>query len=324
MSRAITRRGAVMTAMLAPFVARAQTWPTGPIRIVVPYPAGGSVDTLARLAQAGLQQRLGATIIIENRSGASGSTGSLFVAKSPPDGNTWLLVFDNHGVNPVLLPNYPFDNQKDLEPVTLVGTAPYMVATAPSKPYQTLADVVAAAKKNPGKLSYGSVGSGSIGHLAMVLLGKQASIGMTHVPYRGGAPAASDAIAGHIDFVNGSAALITPHVASGRLRAVWQHGATRLPAHPDVPTVGEGGFPGVQASAWWGLYAPPRTPTAIIDRFRTALHETLREEKPSKTLTESQQMTLLLTGPEELRKFELEQTRIWGAVIRENNIKDDG
>ncbi len=142
----LTRRSVVAGALLAPFVARAQTWPSGPIRIIVPYPAGGSVDALARLAQPGLQKRLGVNVIVDNRSGASGSTGSAVVTKSPPDGNTWLLVFDNHGVNPVLLPNYPFDNQKDLEPVTLVGTAPYMVATSPSKPYKGLADVVAAAK----------------------------------------------------------------------------------------------------------------------------------------------------------------------------------
>ena len=307
-------------AVLAPLVARAQT---GPIRIVVPYPAGGSVDALARLAQAGLQQRLGATIIVENRSGASGSTGSLTVVKSPPDGNTWLLVFDNHGVNPALLPNYPFDNEKDLEPVTLVGTAPYMVATSLSKPYKSLADVIAAAKKAPGKISYGSVGSGSIGHLAMVLLGKQAGVDLTHVPYRGGGPAANDAIAGHIDLVNGSAALITPHVAAGRLRAVWQHGAKRLPAHPDLPTVGEGGFPAAEANAWWGVYAPAKTPKNIIDRFRAALIETLREEKPSKMLTESQQMTLVFSTPQELRQFEQEQSRVWSVVVRENGIKGD-
>ena len=216
-------------ALLTPLAARAQSWPSGPIRIIVPFPAGGSVDAVARLAQAGLQQRLGTTIVVENRSGASGSTGTAIVAKSPPDGNTWLLTFDNHAVNPALLPNFPFDNQKDLEPVTLVGTAPYMVATNPAKPYKTLADVIAAAKKAPGKISYGSVGSGSIGHLAMVLLGKQAGIELTHVPYRGGAPAVNDALAGHIDLVNGSVALLTPHVAAGRLRPVWQHGAQTAP-----------------------------------------------------------------------------------------------
>jgi tripartite-type tricarboxylate transporter receptor subunit TctC len=322
MSR-ITRRAVVAGAVLAPFVARAQTWPSGPIRIIVPYPAGGSVDAMARLAQAGLQQRLGTTIVVDNRSGASGSTGSLAAAKSPPDGNTWLLVFDNHGVNPALLPNYPFDNEKDLAPVSLIGTAPYMVATHPSKPYKSLTDVIAAAKKAPGKISYGSVGSGSIGHLAMTLLGKQAGVDLTHVPYRGGGPAVNDAIAGHIDLVNGSAALMTPHIAAGRLRPVWQHGAKRLAAHPTVPTVGEAGYPAAEASAWWGLYAPAKTPPAIIDRFRTAFIDSLRDPKASKMLTESQQMTLLFSTPQELRQFEQEQSRMWSAVVNENNIKGD-
>ena len=322
MSR-ITRRAVVAGAVLAPFAARAQTWPSGPIRIIVPYPAGGSVDAMARLAQAGLQQRLGTTIVVDNRSGASGSTGTVTVAKSPPDGNTWLLVFDNHGVNPALLPNYPLDHEKDLAPVSLIGTAPYMVATSPSKPYKNLADVIAAAKKTPGKLSYGSVGSGSIGHLAMTLLGKQAGVDITHVPYRGGGPAVNDALAGHIDLVNGSAALMTPHVAAGRLRPVWQHGSKRLAAHPTVPTVREGGYPAAEANAWWGLYAPAKTPPAIIDRFRTAFIESLRDPNASKVLTESQQMTLLFSTPQELRQFEQEQSRMWSQVIRENNIKGD-
>jgi tripartite-type tricarboxylate transporter receptor subunit TctC len=319
----LSRRSVVAAAMFAPLVARAQSWPSGPIRIVVPYPAGGSVDAVARLAQAGLAKRLGATIVIENRSGASGSTGSALVAKAAPDGNTWLLVFDNHAANPAVLPNYPFDNQKDLDPVTLIGTAPYLIATHPAKPYKAFADIVAIAKKEPRKISYASVGSGSIGHMAMVLLSKQAGIELTHVPYRGGGPAVNDAVAGHVELVNGSAALLTPHIAAGRLRPVFQTGAKRLAGHPNVPTVGESGFPGAEANAWWGAYAPARTPKNIVDRFRTALIESLREDKASKMLTESQQMTLLLTGPEELRKFELEQTRIWGAVVREHGIKGD-
>jgi tripartite-type tricarboxylate transporter receptor subunit TctC len=319
----LSRRTVVAGAVLAPFAARAQSWPSGPIRIIVPFPAGGSVDAVARLAQSGLQQRLGVSIVIENRSGASGSTGSALVAKAPPDGNNWLITFDNHAVNPVLLTNFPFDNQKDLEPVTLVGTAPYLVATSPTKAFKNLAELIAAAKAAPGKISYASVGSGSIGHLAMVLLSKEAGIQLTHVPYRGGAPALNDALAGHVDLINGSAALLTSHIAAGRLRALWQHGAQRLPAHPTVPTVGEGGIPGAEAYAWWGTYAPAKTPKEIIGRFRTALIESLREEKAARMLTESQQMNLLLTSPEDLRKFELEQTRIWGGVVRENGIKGD-
>jgi tripartite-type tricarboxylate transporter receptor subunit TctC len=319
----LTRRSVVAGALLAPWAAHAQTWPSGPIRIIVPFPAGGSVDAVARLAQSGMQPRLGVNVVVENRSGASGSTGSALVAKSPPDGSTWLVTFDNHAVNPILLPNFPFDNQKDLEPVSLIGTAPYMVATNPAKPYRSLADVVAAAKKAPGKISYASVGSGSIGHLAMVLLSKRAGMELTHVPYRGGAPAVNDALAGHVDLVNGSVALLTPQVAAGRLRPLWQHGAQRLSAHATVPTVGEAGFPGAEANAWWGVYAPAKTPKEIVDRFRTALVESLREDRAARMLTESQRMSLLLTQPEALRKFELEQTRIWGAVVRENAIKGD-
>ena len=148
----LTRRTVVAVAVLAPFAARAQSWPSGPIRIIVPYPAGGSVDAVARLAQSGLQQRLGTTIVIENRSGAGGSTGSALVAKAPPDGNTWLLVFDNHAVNPALLPNFPFDNQKDLEQVSLVGTAPYL-ARHPSIADRTKRwrNLIAAAKETAGQ-----------------------------------------------------------------------------------------------------------------------------------------------------------------------------
>jgi len=313
----------MLGAMLAPLSARAQSWPSGPIRIVVPFPPGASVDAVARLAQAGLQQRLGTTVLVENRQGASGSTGSAVVAKSPPDGNTWLIVFDTHAVNPTLLPNFPFDNDKDLDPVSLIATAPYVVGCHPSRPYKTLAELVAAAREKPRTISYASVGGGSIGHLAMVLLGKQAGAELVHVPYRGGAPAMNDVIAGHVDLINGSAALLTPQIAAGTVRPVFQMGPTRLRALPAVPTVAEGGYPGAQAIAWWALYAPGGTPKPIIERFRAAFVASLREERAARQLTQTQQMDLVLSGPEELRKFASEQARIWGAVVRENNIKGD-
>ncbi len=322
MSR-LTRRSLMLGAMLAPLSARAQSWPSGPIRIVVPFPPGASVDAVARLAQAGLQQRLGTTVLVENRQGASGSTGSAVVAKSPPDGNTWLIVFDTHAVNPTLLPNFPFDNDKDLDPVSLIATAPYVVGCHPSRPYKTLAELVAAAREKPRTISYASVGGGSIGHLAMVLLGKQAGAELVHVPYRGGAPAMNDVIAGHVDLINGSAALLTPQIAAGTVRPLFQMGPTRLRALPAVPTVAEGGYPGAQAIAWWALYAPGGTPKPIIERFRAAFVASLREERAARQLTQTQQMDLVLSGPEELRKFASEQARIWGAVVRENNIKGD-
>jgi tripartite-type tricarboxylate transporter receptor subunit TctC len=319
----MTRRSVVLAAMLAPFSARAQSWPSGPIRIIVPFPPGGSVDATARLAQAGLGQRLGATIVIENRTGASGSTGSAVVAKAPPDGNTWLIVFDTHAVNPSLLPNLPFDNDKDFEPVSLIAIAPYLVARHPSRPYTNLGELIRAAKEKPRSISYASIGSGSIGHLAMELLSKQAGIDLIHVPYRGGAPALNDAIAGHVDLIIASAAQLMPQIGPGAIRPVFQLGQSRLRALPDVPTIAESGYPGAQANAWWGFFAPKGTPKPVIERFRTALVESLREDRVAKQLSETQQMTLVLSGPEELRSFASEQARIWGAVVRDNNIRAD-
>ena len=312
-----------ISTFLAPLAAQAQTWPSGPIRIIVPFPPGGSVDAVARLAQAGLTQRLGTSVVIENRTGASGSTGSAVVAKSPPDGNTWLIVFDTHAVNPSLLPNFPFDNDKDLEPVTLVATAPYVVARHPARPFANLGEVIRAAKEKPRSVSYASVGSGSIGHLAIELLSRGAGIELVHVPYRGGAPALNDTIAGHVDLIIASAAQLMPQIAPGAIKPVVQMGKTRLPALPDVPTIVESGYPGAQANAWWAVFAPAGTPKPIIARFRAALIESLREERVARQLSETQQMTLVLSEPEELRKFAGEQARIWGAVVRANNIRPD-
>jgi tripartite-type tricarboxylate transporter receptor subunit TctC len=249
-----------LAALIAPTCADAQLWPSGPIRIIVPFPPGGSVDVVARLAQVGLAQRLNTTIVVENRPGASGSTGTAAVAKSPPDGNTWLLVFDTHAVNPTLLANLPFDNDRDLEPVSLIATAPYVVARHPARPYADVAALVRAAKEKPGGISYASVGSGSIGHLALVLFGRDAGIELIHVPYRGGAPALNDAIAGHVDLIIASAAQLMPQIGPGAIRPVVQMGPARLPGLADVPTIAEAGYPKATASAWWGLFAPAGTP----------------------------------------------------------------
>ena len=201
--RTLTRRFVLLAAMTAPLGAygvHAQSgpqgnppsnplgWPAGTIKVIVPYPPGGSTDVIARLVQPCLQQRLGTTVIIENRAGASGSVGTATVAKSPPDGGTWLLVFDNHAANPFVLPDLPYDTEKDLDPVLFIGTAPYVVSTQAQKPFKSLADVIAAAKAKPGEVSYASVGSGSVGHLAMAMLSKQAGVRLVHVPYRGELP----------------------------------------------------------------------------------------------------------------------------------------
>src|SRR5215470_3531649 len=312
------------TAVAWPCAGLAQAWPSGNIRIVVPYPPAGSTDVIARLVQNGLQQRLGVNIIVDNRAGASGSIGTASVAKSPPDGSTWLFVFDNHGANPFVLPTLPYDSEKDLDPVLLIGTAPYVITTHPGRPFRTLADIISAAKRAPSTISYASVGSGSVGHLALAKLSNQAGVQLVHVPYRGGGPAMNDVVAGHVDLLVGSTALSIPQIQAGVIRPVVQTGIARASALASVPTVAESGFAAFEAYAWWGVFAPAGTPKAIIERFGADLISSLREERVLKQVTETQQVALSLGGPEELRKFVAEQMRIWGPVARENNIKGEG
>ena len=325
----LSRRTLVLGAAMTPLAAYAQPpvpgWPAPGtiIKVIVPFPPGGSVDAIARLLVPGLQQRLGATVIVDNRTGASGSIGTDMVAKSKPDGMTWLFIFDNLVLNPFVLPKLPFDTEKDLAPAYLLGKAPYIVCTNPQKPYKTLADVIRIAKEQPGKISFGTPGSGSLGHLAMMLLAKEAGIQIVHIPYRGAAPALNDAIAGQIDLFVGSVAIATPQIEGGKVRAIVQLGEKRASAMSNVPTARESGFPNVIADAWWGFFAPAGTPDAVIQRFNAAVAEVLREPIVAKQVTESQQVTLVNGGPEELRKFVRDQMTLWGPVAKENHIVAD-
>jgi len=318
----LSRRYLLLGALVVPLTAHAQNWPAGNIKIVVVYPPGGSTDMIARLIQPHMQQRLGTTVIIENRAGGGGSIGTAAVAKSSPDGSTWAMVFDNHAANPFVFPNMPFDTEKDLDPVQLIGTAPYVLSTNAQKPFKTLAEVVAAAKTKPGTLSYATVGAGSVGHLAMELLWKQADVRLVHVPYRGGGPAMNDLIAGHVDLLIASTAQSVPFIQAGSIRALAQSGKTRTSTLANVPAIAES-YPGFEAYAWWGVFAPAGTPKAIVSRFADELAASLREPGVAKQLNETQQVTFALGGPEELRKFVSEQMRLWGPVAREHNIQAD-
>ena len=317
----LTRRTLMLGAAAAPFVSRALAQSSNVTRIIVPFPPGGTVDPIARMVQPGLQQRLGTTIIIENKPGASGSIGTALAAKSPPDGSNWVFVFDTHAVNP-FLQNLPFDTEKDLEPVLLIGTAANVVAAPPGKPYKNFSDVIAAAKAKPDAITYGSIGNGSLGHLTMVLLGQRAGVKMVHVPYRGGGPLMNDALAGHIDVAIGSAALVTPQVNGGKLTGLGQSGARRAAGLPNVPTMIESGFAGFESYAWWGVFTAGHTPRPIIDKFSNALAETLREPTITKNI-ENLQITLRADGPDALRTFLADQMKLWGPVVREHNIKGD-
>ncbi|MDW8315615.1 MAG: tripartite tricarboxylate transporter substrate binding protein [Rhodovarius sp.] len=326
MQHRITRRvslGLAGAVLAAPALQAQSVWPAGPIRLIVPFAAGGSTDLVARLVAPGLSQRLGTSVVVENRSGAAGALGTDAVAKAAPDGQTWLITFDSHAVLPALIPNLPFHLTRDLDPVMLIGGAPYVIATRPDRPFRSLTEMLAAARQRRDALSYGSTGNGTIGHLTMVLLLSRAQVSMPHIAYRGGGLAVNDTIAGHVDVMIGSAALVAPHIAAGSLRALVQFGPTRLPALRDVPTAEEEGFPGLTAEAWWGVFAPARTPAPIIARMNAALRETLSEERVRRQMEEVQQARLVLSDPEGLRVFLDRQIEIWGRVVRENNIRPD-
>jgi tripartite-type tricarboxylate transporter receptor subunit TctC len=315
---------AVAWAAIAPFAAVAQVaWPTKPVKFVVPYPPGGSTDPMARLIAAKLTDSLGQPFVVENRAGASGTIGTAFVAKSPADGYTFIFVFDYHGVNPFLIPNLPFDTVKDFAPVMLIGTAPMAIATAAAKPYKSFADVVAEARAKPGSVSIGSVGSGSLGHLTMVLVQQAAGIKLIHIPYKGGGPMTADAVGGQIDLAIGSVAVIAPHVNGGKLRAIAVTGDTRSRALPDVPALAEQGLPGFSALAWWAVFAPAGVPKPIMDKFHAELVKAFNLPDVRKLLTETLGIDLVVGTPEELAKWLDTQMQRWGKVVRDNNIRAD-
>lgn len=300
-----------------------QTWPVKPVKFIVPYPPGGTVDPLARLLGAKLVEPLGQPFVVENRPGAGGLVGTGAAAKSPSDGYTFLFVFDGHAVNPALVANIPFDTLKDFAPVMLVGTAPYAIVTHPSKPYRSFVEVVKAAKAKPDAVSIGSIGNGTLGHLTVALAQQVGGFRLNHIPYKGGGPMTQDMLGGQIDLGIGSVALLTPHVRSGKMRAVATTGEKRSPVLPDVPTLIEQGIPGVTALAWWGILAPAGTPKPILDRFHSELQKALNLPDVKKTLSESLGMELVVSTPEQLQKFIVGEMQRWGKVVRENNIKAD-
>jgi tripartite-type tricarboxylate transporter receptor subunit TctC len=321
MTNRLTRRtvcGMLASLIVAPAAAQPD-WPQ--TTLIVPFPPGGSSDALARLIAAGAQQRLGASVIVENKAGAMGSIGAAQVARNAPNGSSFLVTFDSHALLGALIENPPLDVEKDLQPVLLVGTAPYIIAANPSRPYKTFADVVADAKQTPGRITYSSAGPGTLGHLATLLLAKRSGIELTHVPYKGAAPAIVDTVAGHVDLICASVAILLPQLEGGKLRGLMQTGRTRAAALKDLPTAIESGFADFEALAWWGVFAPKGTPSAIIERANAAFTDTLKQENVSRQLRETQQINLILGGPEEFRKFFARQIDVWGGIVRDNNIR---
>jgi len=313
---------ATLVALLS-FNTYSQAWPAKPVKFIVPYPPGGTVDPLARLLGGKLQEPLGQPIVVENRPGAGGLVGTGAAAKAAPDGYTFLFVFDNHAVNPALVANVPFDTLKDFAPVMLVGTAPYAIAAHPSRPFRSFAEVVQAAKAKPNEVSIGSIGNGTLAHLTIALAQQAGGFRINHIPYKGGGPMTQDLIGGQVDLGIGSAALLTPHVRSGKVRAVATTGEKRAHTLPDVPTLVEQGIPGVTVYAWWGILAPAGTPKPILDRFHAELQKALSLPDVRKTLTESMGMELVVSSPEVLQKWIVAEMQRWGKVVKDNNIRAD-
>lgn len=300
----------------------AQEWPgKQAIKLVAVFPPGGSVDQVSRLLAPHLQQDLGQNVIVENKGGASGSIGAAAVASAAGDGYTFAVVFDTHGVNPSLIPNLPFDSRKDLTTVIVIGTSPMVLATHVNSGINTFADAVAAARADKG-VSYGSIGSGSLGHLAMAQLGRNNGLNFTHIPYKGGGPLMNDAVAGHVPLSIGSVFVTKPHIDNKRLRPLAVTTSKRSDKLPDVPTIAESGFAGFDAPAWWAVLAPARTPPAIVERMNQAISKALANPEVAQRL-DAQGITLLGGTPQAGQAFVERQMDVWGKVVRDNNIKPD-
>ena len=317
----LSRRSLVAAGLLAPVAARAQPAASNIIRIINPFAAGGTSDAMARLLQPSLQQRLGSTIIVENRPGASASIGAAVVAKSPPDGTTWLLTSDTFVVSTLLLNNLPYDVQKDFEPVTMIARGPMVLTAHPSRPFKTLPELVAAAKARPGVLTYGTTGIGSNGHLTMAALGQLTDIKLVHVPYRGAAPVLNDGTAGHVDMVISSSATMAPQIESGQLHPLVQFGDKRLSFLPDTATAIEQGITSLHAYSWFGFFGPAGTSKPVIDSFYRQVAGAVREEATYNTFVNKFRSEVVLPPPDELRQMIVEELPFWSKIIRDNNIK---
>jgi tripartite-type tricarboxylate transporter receptor subunit TctC len=305
-----------------PTLVLAQAWPTKqPIKLVAVFPPGGSVDQVARIIAPVLSQQLGQSVIVENKGGASGVIGTSAVLATPADGYTFAVVFDTHGVNQSLMPNMPYDSKKDLVPLILVGTSAMVLTSNVGNEYKTFADVVAAAKAKKN-VSFGTIGNGSLGHLAMALLGKNANLEFNHIPYKGGGPLMTDAVAGHVPLAMGTVFLSKPHVDNKRIRPLAVTSLKRVPEFPEIPTIAEAGFPGFEAPAWWALLASAKTPPEIVKRMNEELNKVLQNPEISQRLT-AQGIEISGGSVDKAKTFIDKQIDTWAKVVRENNIKPD-
>ena len=307
-------------ALLAPLSVLAQGWPSKPVRLVVPYPPGGPTDIVARVVAERLTAQTGQTFIVDNRAGAGGNLGAEAVAKAAPDGYTLLVATTAHAINKSLFKNLNYDVQRDFVPVSLLTQGPLVLVVNPDFPAKSVSELIAIAKAKPKSVSFASSGNGQSTHLAAELFASMAGAPMTHVPYKGSAPALNDLIAGQVPIMFDTMLSAMQHVKSGRLRALAITGAQRSPAAPDVPTLAESGLPGYQAYAWNGLLAPAGTPPAVINRLseelKTALSQPAVQEKFS-----AQGFAATWTAPAQAASFLQHEVEKWGLTVQQSGAK---
>src|SRR5260221_2902725 len=310
-------------ALLFPGTASAQSYPTKPVRLIVGFPAGGPADIFGPTFAQALSAGLGQTVIVANKSGVGGVLGIDFVAKASPDG--YMLGFNNQGsvaMAPYALTKMPFNPNKDLAFITAVVKVPEVVVVNPALPVNTLAELIAYAKANPGKIDFGSAGAGGITHLACELLKAEARIDVVHVPYKGAAPAVSDLLGGQVKMGIFDVPVVLPHIKSGKFKALAVTSAKRAPTLPDVPTTGELGYPKVISDNWYGLVAPASTPPAVLNKIHDASIAALRSPALIEQFAKVSGIPAPMTRAEYLAFLGEEQAR-WGTIIKAIGFKED-
>jgi tripartite-type tricarboxylate transporter receptor subunit TctC len=306
--------------ILAAGAAAAQNYPAGPLRIVVPFAAGGSTDIMARTIAQQLSARFGQQAIVENRPGASGTIGTAFVAKSAPDGHTLLLVQASYVSNPSLFKDLPYNQSRDLLPVTNLATGPLTLTVHPSLPAKTVRQLIALGKKHPGEINYGSPGAGSISRLACALFNQMAGIRMTHIPYKGSGAAMADMLSGQVTFYAPNLFLSLPHIRAGKLHVLGVTTAQRSPIAPDIPTIAESGLPGYEVSTWFGIFVPGATPRGTVGQLNQALAQIVKSRDMQGRLAKDG-LTAVASTPEQFTDEVARDTEKYSKVIRALGIK---
>ncbi len=316
--------GAILAALLALGAppGAAQDYPTRPVNVIVPFPAGGSTDWLARMLAQKLEQRLKGTFVVENRPGGANVVAAVSVAKAPPDGHTLLMTTSTTmAINVSVFKNLAYDPTNDFIPVALVSGVPFVLVVNSALPMKSIADLVRAAKANPGGLAYASTGAGSAAHLYMVLLQNALGIPMTAVPYKGNAPGLQDTIAGHVSVMFSDLLGALPHIRAGKLTVLGVSTKDRAPAAPDLPTLQEAGVPGYDASAWQMLVAPAKTPRVIVDRLNAELNAIVREPPVMNDINGRGHIAIATPSVVQLQAFVQSEIAYWAKVVEAAGAK---